>query len=220
MHRFALLTVAALGGCGGARSTKTAPPASRAPELAVVAGCSDATLRAFDPGVPGIERVAIEEHARPDPPLVREHLRTCELGEGDAQCQARAQREVLATDPNAVVGEVSMRGADVRSVPAPQTPPPVAVAPVSPVPLTTPVTPIEGRVVVRADGRSAVVEYAVPLPTETKPRLRWEAKLHWPTPPDLQVALARISQEAERAELDVLRYEVTADGVSADVACR
>jgi hypothetical protein len=230
MHRCALLAFAVLGGCGGARSTTPQPPAGRAPELATVAGCSDATLRAFDPGVPGIERVAVTQAVRPEPPFVREHVRRCELMESDDLCQTRARRAVLATDPDAKIGAVSMRGEpdgwtaqlevdgqrrDVRVAQQRD----VIIEAQRLRSLGHQVTPVEGRVVYRPDGRSAVVSYEVHLPAASEPRRRWEARLHWPTPPELPTAIDRITREAERASLVVVRYEVTTDGISADVAC-
>lgn len=227
MHRLALVTMA-IGACGG--RARTEAPSGRAPELVAVApGCHDKTLAAFDPGLPGLERVAIEQRRAPDAPLTREHVRPCEPLEDDDVCQARAKREVLTADPGATIGHVAMDGdpdgwqaqlevdGQRRELRVPNEAD-VIIEARRLQSLGHRVVPLEGRRIYRDGSRRALVQYAVPLPP-VEDRVKWEATLRWPLPPDIVVAVTRLQDETERANLVLARYEVTIDGMVAVVSC-
>ncbi len=223
--------IASVEACGpGDDRARPVAPSARAPELAAVTpGCDDRTLAAFDPGLPGLERVAIAQRREPDPPLVREHVRPCEPAEDDAACMARAQRDVLAADPDATLGHVAISGEadgwaaqlevdgqriDLR-VPNEAD---IIIEARRLQSLGHRVVPLEGRRVYRSEDRRAVVQYEVALPAAPA-RVSWEATLRWPLPPDVPAAIEQIQREVERAQLVVVRYEVGLDGISAAVAC-
>lgn len=228
MHRVALVTVVLAAACGG-NPPRTEPPSARAPEMATVAGCDQRTLDAFDPGLPGLERVAVEQRREPDPPLLREHARTCEIAELDEVCQQRARRDVVAADPDATIGDVAMDGdsdgwqaqlevdGQRRELLVPQEADVIAEARRLQS-LGHRVVPLEGRRVYREGSRRAIVHYAVPI-SRNAPRVRWEASLRWPLPPDIPVAVEQLQRAIERANLVTVRYEITQDGVLAIVAC-
>lgn len=200
MHRLALVTVA-LAACGGSRN-RTEPPSARAPELVAVAGCDQRTLDAFDPGLPGLERVAVEQRREPDPPLLRAHTRACEIAEVDAVCQERARRDVVAADRDATIGDVAMDGDPDRWQAQ----------------LEVDGQPREGRRVYREGSRRAIVHYAVPV-SRHEPRMRWEATLRWRLPADIPVAVEQLQRAIERANLVTVRYEIAPHGMLAVVAC-
>ncbi|HUQ07205.1 MAG TPA: hypothetical protein VM261_32160 [Kofleriaceae bacterium] len=230
MRRFGVVLLGALAACGGGAKPAPGPPSSRAPELATAAPeCDDATLRAFDPGLPGLERGVVERRDAPAEPLAREHARPCELAEDDELCQARARRAVLAADPTASISGVSMDGEpdgwqaqlDVDGLRQ------AVVLPEGAEVLDEVrrlrslghrVVPLEGRRVFREGSRRAIVQYAVVV-DRAPARMRWEATLRWPQPADVENALGQLQHETERANLVNVSYEVTAAGLVAVVAC-
>ena len=226
-------SLAACGGGGGGHARTTAAPSSQATELAAVASCDDRTLAAFDPGLPAIERGAIEQRKQPDAPLAREYERPCELAEDDDVCQARARRDVLAADPGAVIGDVAIEGSREAAAPEPSAPIDPALQPrlVRVPPVRVPPVRVgasgggggAGTLVLRDGGlrdrrRRAIVDYEVAVP-RVEERVQWEATLRWPMPPDVPAALEQLEREVERAKLQLLRYEVEADAVTAVIAC-
>ncbi len=218
-------------GAGSPPPPPQPPPSARAPELAaVVPACDGDTLRGFDPGLDGLQRVAVAQRAAPGAGLARQHARPCEVTDGDEACLVRAQREVMAADPAATLGHASIEGepdgwmatldvdGDRREVPLAADR--AVVAEVRRLEAAGHrVVPIGGRIVYRASGRRAVVQYAVPVPPSAQPRLRWEAELRWPLPEDLVAALGRVIEEVGRANLEIVRYEVVAGALTAVVGC-
>lgn len=76
-----------------------------------------------------------------------------------------------------------------------------------------------GAGVLRDGARQAVVRYEVPVPPRPSPRMRWEAVLRSPTPPDVAAALTRVIVAADQAGLEVVGYEADATRVTVTIAC-
>jgi hypothetical protein len=229
VRSLALLVAASCG--GGQRAAE--PPSARAPELAAVApGCDGDRLKAFDPGIAGLAQASVAQRPVPDPPLARTHERACTIVESDATCQALARHDVVAADAQAAIGAVSIAGerdgwsatlevdgvrhslrvADERDV---------LVEARRLQARGHQVVPVEGHVVYRADGRKAIVRYEVPV-SGAVPPMRWELELRGPVGEGREVAatMERLQQEAQRAELVIVRFEVDVEsGISVLMVC-
>ncbi len=225
----ALLVAASCG--GGQRAAE--PPSARAPELAAVApGCDGDRLRAFDPGIEGLVQTSVAQRPVPDPPLARTHERACEIVESDETCQALARHDVVAADARAEIGEVSIWGERdgwLATLEVDGVRQSLRVADERDVLVEArrlqarghQVVPVEGHIVYRADGRKAIVHYEVPVPGAVTPK-RWELELRGPVGEgrDVAATMERLQQEAQRAELVIVRFEVDVEsGISVLMVC-
>lgn len=196
------------------------PPISSRP---VVDTCDRETLRAFDPGVDGVEQIAISQRTAGAAPA-RTRAWPCETRETDAACVARVRGRAEA-DPAARVDAVEVTGEpDGWSVTLEVDGRPRVARFADQDALFAEgrrlqaaghtVVLLEGHTVLRAAGRRAVVSYA---PDAT--RLRWQAELRWPTPSDPTAAFARLRDRLDGTALVLVRY-AAADGTTTVVlAC-